>query len=119
MPVTTVLVVEDERAMRHFLWEALHDAGFRVHEAFTIGQAEQQLGRELPALVLLDLGLPDGDGMDLLRRVRQRSKVPVIVLSGRGDEPIKVEALDLGADDYLTKPFGAAELLARIRVALR
>ena len=119
MAVPTVLVIEDERAMRRFLWEALHDAGFKVHEAFTLAHAEQQLAREMPALILLDLGLPDGDGMDLLQRLRERSRVPVIVLSGRGDESAKVAALDSGADDYLTKPFGVAELLARIRVALR
>ena len=81
MAVPTVLVIEDERAMRRFLWEALHDAGFKVHEAFTLAHAEQQLAREMPALILLDLGLPDGDGMDLLQRLRERSRGPVIVAS--------------------------------------
>ncbi len=114
-----VLVVEDEVPMRRFLRAALTTHGFRVAEAGTIREAEQHLTESPPAAVLLDLGLPDGDGLELLRRMREWSKAAVIVLSARDREDDKVLALDAGADDYLTKPFGTSELLARIRVALR
>jgi two-component system KDP operon response regulator KdpE len=114
-----VLVVEDDRAMRRFLVSALETQGYAAAEAVSIAQAERSLAQDPPAAILLDLGLPDGDGVTLLRRLRATSRIPVIVLSARDREDDKVSALDAGADDYLTKPFGARELLARIRVALR
>nr|MBA3456722.1 response regulator [Deltaproteobacteria bacterium] len=115
----TVLIVEDELPMRRFLRSTLSANGFRVLEAGSMREAEPIVTGTPPAAILLDLGLPDGDGMVLLRRLRECSKTPVIVLSARDREDDKVLALDAGADDYLTKPFGASELLARIRVALR
>lgn len=114
-----VLVVEDELPMRRFLRAALSTHGYSVEEASTIHEAEQVITRALPSVILLDLGLPDGDGLDLLKRLREWTTTPVIVLSARDRENDKVLALDAGADDYLTKPFGTSELLARIRVALR
>jgi two-component system KDP operon response regulator KdpE len=114
-----VLVVEDEPPMRKFIRASLGSHGYRVIEA---GQATEAIGlltSHNPALVLLDLGLPDGDGIDLTRQIREWTRVPIIVLSARGREDDKVSALDAGADDYLTKPFGVNELLARMRVALR
>nr|HEX4317956.1 response regulator [Kofleriaceae bacterium] len=118
-PVDTVLVVEDEVPMRRFLRAALASHGFRVAEAGSLREAERAVTEAPPQAILLDLGLPDGDGLDLLRRVREWSTAPVIVVSAREREDDKVTALDAGADDYLTKPFGTSELLARIRVALR
>jgi two-component system, OmpR family, KDP operon response regulator KdpE len=118
-PADTILVVEDEIPMRRFLRSALESHDFRVVEAGTLREAEQLVTKAPPDAILLDLGLPDGDGIDLLRRLREWSGAPVIVLSARDRENDKVVALDSGADDYLTKPFGAGELLARIRVALR
>jgi two-component system KDP operon response regulator KdpE len=118
-PADTVLVVEDEVPMRRFLRSALTTHGFRVLEAGSLREAEIAVTDAPPEAILLDLGLPDGDGLDLLRRIREWSSAPVIVLSARGRENDKVTALDAGADDYLTKPFGTSELLARIRVALR
>ena len=115
----TVLVVEDEVPMRRFLRSALTSHGFRVVEAGTLREAEGLLTSAPPDAILLDLGLPDGDGLELVQRLREWSKAPVIVLSARDRENDKVTALDAGADDYLTKPFGTSELLARIRVALR
>jgi two-component system KDP operon response regulator KdpE len=115
----TVLVVEDDAQMRRFLRSSLGANGFRVVEAATLADGRSKLRAEEPTLLLLDLGLPDGDGMDLLRELRMWSWMPVIILSARGREEEKVTALDAGANDYLTKPFGAAELMARIRVALR
>jgi two-component system KDP operon response regulator KdpE len=112
-------VIEDELAVRRFLRASLGANGFRVLEAES-GEAGLSLAASNnPDVVLLDLGLPDGDGVALTRRLREWSRVPVIVISARGREDDKVTALDAGADDYLTKPFGANELLARIRVALR
>jgi two-component system KDP operon response regulator KdpE len=114
-----VLVVEDEPPMRRFLRTALGAHGYRVLEAETAAQATLMASTHNPELVLLDLGLPDGDGIDLARALREWSRAPIIVLSARGREDDKVAALDAGADDYLTKPFGTRELLARMRVALR
>ena len=114
-----VLVVEDELPVRRFLRAALAGHDYRVVEAGTIREAEQLAPGHNPDVFLLDLGLPDGDGVDLTRRIREWSRAPIIVLSARGREEDKVNALDAGADDYLTKPFGVNELLARLRVALR
>ena len=114
-----VLVVEDEAPLRRFLRASLGAHGYRVLEAETAAQAELMAASHNPELVLLDLGLPDADGIDVTRRLREWSRVPIIVLSARGREDDKVAALDAGADDYLTKPFGTRELLARLRVALR
>lgn len=114
-----VLLVEDEAQMRRFLRTALSARPFRLIEAATVSEATLMVTSHNPELVLLDLGLPDGDGIELTRTLRAFSRVPIIVISARGREADKVEALDAGADDYLTKPFGLAELLARMRVALR
>jgi two-component system KDP operon response regulator KdpE len=114
----TILVVEDEPQMRRVLRTTLDGQGFRVVEARTLADG-MRAARDSPALVLLDLGLPDGDGLELVRWLRGWCRVPVLVLSARGREAEKVVVLDAGADDYLTKPFGVAELIARIRVALR
>ncbi len=114
-----VLVVEDEPEMRKFIRATLTSRGYRLLEAARASEGVQLLTGHNPDLVLLDLGLPDADGIDLTRQLREWSRVPVIVLSARGREDDKVAALDAGADDYLTKPFGVNELLARMRVALR
>lgn len=114
-----ILVVEDEQPIRRFLSISLESQNFRVTEVTTAAKGLQSVLAEPPDAILLDLGLPDGDGLDLLRKIREWSRVPVIVLSARGHEADKVTALDAGADDYLTKPFGIGELTARIRVALR
>jgi len=114
-----VLVVDDEPQMRKFVKIALSSRGYRVLEAETVREALQQATAYTPEIVLLDLGLPDGDGIDVVRAIREWSKMPILVLSARGSEESKVLALDAGADDYLTKPFSVPELLARIRVALR
>jgi len=114
-----VLIVDDEAPIRRFLRASLATRGFRVAEAATAGEALEKLAADSPDVVLLDLGLPDRDGLDVLTELRGWSSVPVIVLSARQREPDKVAALDAGADDYLSKPFGTDELLARMRVALR
>jgi two-component system, OmpR family, KDP operon response regulator KdpE len=114
-----VLVVEDEPQMRKFIRASLSSHGYRVVEAERAAEAVMLMTSRNPEMVLLDLGLPDGDGIDLTRQFREWSQVPIIVLSARGREDDKVAALDAGADDYLTKPFGVNELLARMRVALR
>jgi two-component system, OmpR family, KDP operon response regulator KdpE len=114
-----VLLVEDERHMRRFLRVALEAAGYRLVEAETGKDGLVQAATRNPDVVLLDLGLPDLDGLEVLHRLRTWSQVPVIVLSAREQERDKVLALDAGADDYLTKPFGVEELLARMRVATR
>jgi two-component system KDP operon response regulator KdpE len=113
------LVVEDEAPLRSFLRTALTAHGYRVVEAATLGEALIALTTLNPEVVLLDLTLPDGSGLDLVRRAREWSTLPIVVISARGREQDKIEALDAGADDYLTKPFGTGELLARMRVALR
>jgi len=118
-PRPLVLVVEDEPQMRRFLRASLGAEGYRVLEAWSVADGVRQVTAEHPDAVLLDLGLPDGDGLELVRKVREWSSVPVIVVSARGREEEKVAALDAGADDYLPKPFGTKELLARLRVALR
>jgi two-component system KDP operon response regulator KdpE len=114
-----VLVVDDELAIQRFLRVALNGQGFVVSVVGTGEQALQALTLERPDLVILDLGLPDMDGVEVTRRLREWSQVPVIILSVRDQELDKIAALDAGADDYLTKPFGVGELLARIRTVLR
>jgi two-component system, OmpR family, KDP operon response regulator KdpE len=114
-----VLIVEDEPQMRRFLGTTLRAHGFVVTEAASAREGLVQTAGRNPDLILLDLGLPDRDGLDVTREIRRSARTPIIVLSARGREQDKVAALDLGADDYLTKPFGVSELLARIRVALR
>ncbi len=118
-PGPLVLVVEDDPQLRRFLRTALGAQDYRLVEAGTVKEALVAATTHNPELILLDIGLPDGDGIDLTRRVREWSRVPIVVISARGREDDKVAALDAGADDYLTKPFGVNELLARIRVALR
>ncbi len=115
----TVLVVEDERQMRRFVSITLAANDYVVVEAETAAEGIRQASAYTPDVVLLDLGLPDTDGLELVGRIREWSTMPIIVISARGKEDDKVRALDAGADDYVTKPFGASELLARIRVALR
>ncbi|HTH66073.1 MAG TPA: response regulator [Gemmatimonadales bacterium] len=114
-----VLLIEDEPQMRRFLRAALESHNYRLVEAPTAREGLAQATSRTPDVILLDLGLPDGDGIDLARRIREWATTPIIVISARGKEQDKVAALDAGADDYLTKPFGTDELLARLRVALR
>lgn len=114
-----VLVVEDEPQMRRFVRASLSSHGYRLVEAESCDEGIRLATSHNPDLVLLDLGLPDGDGIAFARRLREWTRVPIIVVSARGREEDKVSALDAGADDYLTKPFGVNELLARMRVALR
>jgi len=118
-PRHSVVVVEDDPQIRRFLRTVLPAEGFDVHEAETGERGLVEAATRKPDLVILDLGLPDLDGVEVVRRLREWSTVPVIILSARAREQDKVAALDAGADDYLTKPFGAGELLARLRVALR
>ena len=114
-----VLLIEDEPAMRRFLRAALGTHEFRLVEAGTMREGLAQAAGRNPDVILLDLGLPDGDGLDATRQLREWTTTPIIVLSARGQEQDKIAALDAGADDYLTKPFSVGELLARMRVALR
>jgi two-component system KDP operon response regulator KdpE len=114
-----VLIVDDELPIRRFLRVSLAGEGYRVVEAATAAEALQQIAAQRPDVVVLDLGLPDRDGLTLTREVREWSSVPIVVLSVRDRESDKVAALEAGADDYLTKPFGVGELMARLRVALR
>ena len=116
---THILVIDDEPQIHRFLRPALEGSGFAVDRADTAGDGLRQAAARPPALILLDLGLPDMDGQEVLRRLRAVSAVPVVVLSARDREVEKVEALDNGADDFVEKPFGVAELMARIRAALR
>ena len=113
------IIIEDEPQIRRFVRAALEAEGWQVHEALTLRDGLAQAGTRKPDLLVLDLGLPDGDGVTLIRDVRGWSQVPIVVLSARADEADKIAALDAGADDYLTKPFGVGELLARVRANLR
>ena len=117
--MVTILIVEDEKEIRRFLRQALEGEGFRVVDADTLSRGLIEAATRKPELTILDLGLPDGDGSQFIREIRQWSSMPVIVLSARSDEQDKIAALDAGADDFLTKPFGVGELMARVRVALR
>lgn len=115
----TILIVDDEPQIRRYLRATLCTEGFEVLEAVTAVEAEGLAAGHRPDVILMDLGLPDMDGIDLTRELRSWCDAPIIVISARGQEKDKIQALDAGADDYLTKPFGTGELLARIRVALR
>ncbi len=114
-----ILIVEDEQAIVRFVRVALEADGLRVHEAQTLQRGLLEAATRKPDAIILDLGLPDGDGLDFIRDLRQWSQTPIIVLSARVEEQDKIAALDAGADDYLSKPFGIGELQARLRVALR
>jgi two-component system KDP operon response regulator KdpE len=118
-PLPVVIVIEDEATIRRFVRMALESEGWQVFEADSVKRGLIETGTRHPDIVVLDLGLPDADGVDFIRDLRSWSDIPIIVLSARTTETDKVGALDAGADDYLTKPFGAAELLARVRAHLR
>lgn len=115
----TILVVEDELPIRRFLRPAIEAAGWKLVEAETAAAGILEATQSRPDVIVLDLGLPDADGIEVVRRVREWSAMPILILSARGQEADKVAALDAGADDYVQKPFNVAELMARIRVALR
>ena len=119
MNKTSILVVEDEVEIRRLVRRVLEHEGHEVHEAATLQRGLIEAGTRRPDLVVLDLGLPDGDGVELVRELRKWSTIPVIILSARTLEADKITALDAGADDYLIKPFGAGELTARVRAQLR
>jgi two-component system KDP operon response regulator KdpE len=119
MSQPVAILIEDEPQIRRFVRAALEDEGWLVHEADTVKRGLSAVGTRKPDLLIVDLGLPDGDGIDLIRDVRGWSNVPVIVLSARINEVDKIAALDAGADDYLAKPFGLGELMARVRANLR
>jgi two-component system, OmpR family, KDP operon response regulator KdpE len=114
-----VLVIDDEAAILRFLKPALEANNYEMSSAGTVAEGIKRIASEVPDIVLLDLGLPDGDGKDVIKRAREWSDVPIIVLSARERETEKIEALDFGADDYVNKPFNVGELLARMRTALR
>jgi two-component system KDP operon response regulator KdpE len=114
-----VLIIEDDPQIRRFLRATLIAEQYRFHEAVTAEEGIAQAAARQPDLILLDLGLPDRDGLDVIRKVREWAQTPILVLSARGQEKDKISALDLGADDYISKPFGVGELLARLRAALR
>jgi two-component system KDP operon response regulator KdpE len=114
-----ILVIEDDPQIRRFLRATLTDEGYRYLDSTSAQEGLRQVGLQHPDLIILDLGLPDLDGLEVTRRLREWTSTPIIVLSARNQERDKVDALDAGADDYLTKPFGTSELLARLRVALR
>jgi two-component system, OmpR family, KDP operon response regulator KdpE len=116
---TRVLLVDDEAAILRFLKPTLEANSYELVAAGTVAEALKRAAADAPDIMVLDLGLPDGDGKDVIRRVREWSDVPIIVLSARDREAEKIEALDLGADDFVNKPFGVGELLARMRTALR
>lgn len=115
----TILIVEDDKYIINFISMSLKKADYRYYIARTVEEAVSLFYANRPELVLLDLGLPDGDGMDVIIKIREKAKIPIIVVSARQEEQEKIKALDLGADDYMTKPFYMGELLARIRVAIR
>jgi two-component system KDP operon response regulator KdpE len=117
--MTTILVVEDEPEIRLFLRSSLGAEGYRVVESANARRGAIDAGSHRPDLAIVDLALPDFDGKELIRQIRAWSSMPIVVLSARNQERSKIEALDAGADDYITKPFGVGELLARVRVALR
>ena len=119
MSAPIAILIEDEPQIRRFVRSALEAEGWVVHEADTAKRGLADAGTRKPDLLVVDLGLPDSDGLDLIRDVRGWSNVPIMVLSARSDETDKIAALDAGADDYLTKPFGVGELLARVRANLR
>ncbi len=114
-----ILVVDDEPQILRFLRTSLAANGYDVIEAATAAEALRRAAADAPDAILLDLGLPDGDGKDVVRAIREGSRVPIVVVSARAREAEKIDALDLGADDYVNKPFGMGELLARLRAALR
>jgi two-component system KDP operon response regulator KdpE len=118
-PAPVAILIEDEKQIRRFVRNALEAESWVVHESETLRQGLSDAGTRKPDLIILDLGLPDGDGVEFLHDLRGWSQVPVIVLSARVNEGDKIAALDAGADDYLTKPFGVGELLARVRAASR
>ena len=119
MTSPSVLIVDDEPPIRRLLRTSLSAQGWRVAEAANAAEAMAQLARREPDVIILDLGLPDRDGLDVVREVRETSSVPIVVLSSRDAERTKLDALELGADDYVTKPFDMNELMARLRAALR
>ncbi|HEX5338326.1 MAG TPA: response regulator, partial [Gallionella sp.] len=119
MSEPVILLVEDEAQIRRLLRAALEEEGLSVLESGTLTHGMTQVHEEKPQLVILDLGLPDGDGIGFIRELRTHSETPVLVLSARSAEGEKIRALDAGADDYLTKPFSTGELLARVRALLR
>src|SRR5450432_765222 len=114
-----ILIIEDDNQIRRFLRATLNTHGYKVAEATVAQDGIRQTTTQHPDLILLDLGLPDIDGLEVTKQLREWASAPIIVISARGQEDDKIHALDSGADDYLTKPFGTGELLARIRVALR
>lgn len=119
VPLPIVLMIDDELPIRRFVRATLDAQGFTFLEAATAAEGMSLAASHKPDIILLDLGLPDSDGLEVIKKLREWATVPIIVISARGKEKDKVTALDCGADDYLTKPFGVAELLARIRVSLR
>ncbi len=118
-PVVTILMIEDELPIRRFVKATLESQGFKFVEAVKAQEGLALAASHRPEIILLDLGLPDMDGLEVIKKVREWTSVPIIIISARGKEKDKVAALDAGADDYLTKPFGVGELIARIRVSLR
>ena len=114
-----ILIIEDEKSISHFISTVLTNNGYETMQARTGSEAQSMISSHCPDLIILDLGLPDMDGMDILRQLRSWSSLPVVVVSARSHEKDKVLALDMGADDYLTNPFGTDELLARVRTAIR
>ncbi len=118
-PVVNLVLIEDDKEIRRFLHSALGASGFQVWPAETAERGLIEAATRQPELIILDLGLPDRDGLDVIRDLRAWTPIPILILSARGEEAQKVAALDAGADDYLTKPFGVPELLARLRALLR